>query len=111
MSIIDKLHNSYNSIMYKENESKLLPCCLAKIITYTFFITSVFLFFTGGRCFESGYYGSFAWYVMGGCIAYGIYWMSLKHMCWVQLRNENVAHYNECCIKRHFVNAEELSND
>lgn len=111
MRIINKINNSYNNIMNRIFDREFLPCCLMKLFTLTFFFMSIYLFFMSGRYFEFGYYGQFAWYIIGGLIAYNIYWLSLKQMCWSELRSKNIR-YEECCIKRNkLVNAEELSDN
>lgn len=102
-NIINKIVNSYKRIMYiiynKEIYSNLLPCCLTKVVTYMFFFVSVYLFFMSGRYFEFGYYGQFGWYIIGGFIAYSIYWVSLKQICWNELHDRNID-YKDCCIKK-----------
>lgn len=96
--------------MDMEYENNSTSCYVIKAIKYLFLVTSIFLFFSAGRCFEGGYYGAFGWYIIGGIISYTIYWLSFKQQCWVQLKDQNIS-YDECCIKRDFVNAEQLSND
>lgn len=102
-NIINKIINSYRNIMYiiynKEIYGNILPCCMSKVIAYIFFFVSIYLFFMSGRYFGSGYYGEFAWYIIGGFIAYKIYWMSFKQLCWSELKNQNIS-YEDCCVKK-----------
>lgn len=97
MNRIGKLINSYRCNMNKIYDRELLPCCVVKVLTYLFFAISLYLFFIAGRQFEMGYYGEFAWYVIGGLIAYSIYFINLKQICWSKLKSNHL-NYEDCKI-------------